>query len=196
MLEVNDLFCERDERLLFGGLSFSLAPGSVLQIKGPNGAGKTTLLRILCGLFKEYEGEILWSLEKHPLYLGHKPGVKDLLTVEENLRWLCEIQQLSPSAKQMSTALLEVGLGSYENVFAGSLSEGQRKRINLARFYLLDSPVWLLDEPFSAIDIEGVAKLEERFQDHIANGGSIILTSHQAIDIDQTIDELILGGAS
>jgi heme exporter protein A len=91
---------------------------------------------------------------------------------------------------------LEVGLGSYENVFAGSLSEGQRKRINLARFYLLDSPVWLLDEPFSAIDIEGVAKLEERFQDHIANGGSIILTSHQAIDIDQTIDELILGGAS
>ena len=195
MLEVSDLFCERDERLLFNGLSFSLAPGSVLQIKGPNGAGKTTLLRILCGLFKEYEGEILWDLEKHPLYLGHKPGVKDLLSVGENLRWLCEIQQVSPTSTQISTALAEVGLSDYEDVFAGSLSEGQRKRINLARFYLLDSPVWLLDEPFSAIDIEGVTKLEERIQTHIIEGGSIIFTSHQAINIDQDINELILGEA-
>ncbi|MFT5208867.1 MAG: heme exporter protein A [Flavobacterium sp.] len=194
MLEVKDLSCERDERLLLDSLSFSLSPGSVLQIKGPNGAGKTTLLRILCGLFKEYEGDVNWDLEKHPLYLGHKPGVKDLLTVRENLSWLCEIQQFSPNAQKISTALTEVGLGLYEDVLAGNLSEGQRKRINLARFYLIESPVWLLDEPFSAIDVEGISKLEDRFRSHIREGGSIIFTSHQSINMDQKIDELLLGG--
>lgn len=195
MLEVKNLFCERDERLLFGNLSFSLTSGSVLQIKGPNGAGKTTLLRILCGLFKEYEGDVNWDLERHPLYLGHKPGVKDLLTVRENLSWLCEIQQMSPSSQEISAALTEVGLGLYEDVLAGNLSEGQRKRINLARFYLIESPVWLLDEPFSAIDVEGISKLEERFRRHIREGGSIIFTSHQMINMDQKIDELLLDGA-
>ena len=195
MLEVKNLFCERDERLLFGNFSFSLTSGSVLQIKGPNGAGKTTLLRILCGLFKEYEGDVNWDLERHPLYLGHKPGVKDLLTVRENLSWLCEIQQMSPSSQEISAALTEVGLGLYEDVLAGNLSEGQRKRINLARFYLIESPVWLLDEPFSAIDVEGISKLEERFRRHIREGGSIIFTSHQMINMDQKIDELLLDGA-
>jgi len=194
MLEVKNLFCERDERLLFGSLSFSLTPGSVLQIKGPNGAGKTTLLRILCGLFKEYKGDVNWDLERHPLYLGHKPGVKDLLTVRENLSWLCEIQQMSPTSQEISAALTEVGLGLYEDVLAGNLSEGQRKRINLARFYLIESPVWLLDEPFSAIDVEGISKLEERFRRHIREGGSIIFTSHQMINMDQKIDELLLDG--
>lgn len=194
MLEVNHLYCERNQGLLFDALSFSLKPGQVVQIKGPNGAGKTTLLRILCGLFGEFEGDVLWDLEKHPLYLGHKAGVKDLLTVAENLSWLCELQLCYPNSDQLQNALSEVGLLAYQDVMAGQLSEGQRKRVNLARLYLIDSPVWLLDEPFSAIDVEGISKLEDRMRRYVEDGGSIILTSHQAVNIGHDIIALELKG--
>jgi len=195
MLDVNHLYCERNQGLLFDALSFSLMPGTVLQIKGPNGAGKTTLLRILCGLFSEFEGEVVWDLEKHPLYLGHKPAVKDSLTVAENLNWLCELQQCIPGSDQIDKALSEVGLRAYKDVLAGQLSEGQRKRVSLARLYLIDSPVWLLDEPFSAIDVEGISKLEDRMRGYVDSGGSIILTSHQAVDIGHDVGEIHLSGA-
>ncbi|MBL4681154.1 MAG: cytochrome c biogenesis heme-transporting ATPase CcmA [Pseudomonadales bacterium] len=196
MLDVKNLYCERNQGLLFEALSFSLKPGKVIQIKGPNGAGKTTLLRILCGLFGEFEGEVLWDLEKHPIYLGHKAGVKDLLTVTENLNWLCELQQNYPSSDQIKKALIEVGLLAYKDVMAGQLSEGQKKRVSLARLYLINSPVWLLDEPFSAIDVEGLTKLEERMRGYVEGGGSIILTSHQMVNIDQDVTELLLKGAN
>ncbi len=179
--------------MLFDQLSFQLQAGEIVQIKGANGAGKTTLLRILCGLYTEFDGEVDWQLEKHPLFLGHKPGVKDLLTAAENLKWLCNLQQTAVTEAELTNGLSEVGLQGYEHVPCGNLSEGQRKRVNLARFYLLDSPVWLLDEPFSAIDVEGVNKFEKLMGQHIANGGSIIYTSHQAINVDTNVRFLILG---
>ncbi len=192
MLAVTDLSCERDQRLLFDHLSFSVQAGELLQIKGTNGAGKTTLLRILCGLYGEFEGEIDWQLEKFPLYLGHKPGVKDLLTAMENLRWLCQLHDTTASDVEISEVLIEVGLGGYEDIPCGNMSEGQRKRVNLARFYLLDSPAWLLDEPFSAIDTEGVKKFESLMSDHVAKGGSILFTSHQPIAVETEIRSLDL----
>ena len=195
MLTVSQLSCERDHRLLFDGLSFQVNAGEVVQVKGPNGAGKTTLLRILCGLYTDFTGDVDWQVETYPLYMGHKPGVKDLLTAEENLRCLCELHQEKVPQLSLANVLAEVGLLGYEDVECGSLSEGQRKRVNLARFYLLDSPVWLLDEPFSAIDVEGVAKIEALINRHVNSGGSIIFTSHQAINVDVEISVLDLGVA-
>jgi heme exporter protein A len=192
VLTVSDLSCERDQRFLFDHLSFQLNPGEILQVKGPNGAGKTTLLRILCGLYDEFDGEIDWQLEQHPLYLGHKPGVKDLLTAAENLHWLCGLQEQKVTPHDLSVGLAEVGLKGYDDIPCGHLSEGQRKRVNLARFYLLDAMVWLLDEPFSAIDVEGVSRFESLMSRHVARGGSIIITSHQAIDVETPVRVLDL----
>jgi len=196
VLRVTDLSCERDQRLLFYHLSFGIQAGEILQVKGANGSGKTTLLRILCGLYTEFDGEIDWELEKYPLFLGHKPGVKDLLTSRENLSWLCKLHQVQLSDIDIDSTLKKVGLAGYEDVACGNLSEGQRKRVNLARFHLLDSPVWLLDEPFSAIDVDGVAKFQRLMSGHVANGGAIIFTSHQPIDVGVEIQELNLGKGS
>jgi heme exporter protein A len=192
VLIVSDLSCERDQRLLFDQLSFQLNKGEVLQIKGPNGAGKTTLLRILCGLYDEFEGKVNWQLEQHPLYLGHKPGVKDLLTTAENLRWLCGLHDMKVTADKLASGLSEVGLKGYDDIPCGHLSEGQRKRVNLARFYLLDAMVWLLDEPFSAIDVEGVTRFEALMSRHVADGGAIIIISHQIIDVEADVRVLDL----
>ncbi|MBV1878537.1 MAG: cytochrome c biogenesis heme-transporting ATPase CcmA [Pseudomonadales bacterium] len=195
MLNVRQLYCERDNRQLFDALCFSLGAGEITQIKGPNGAGKTTLLRILTGLYTDFEGSIDWQVDHHPLYLGHKPGVKDQLSAAENLAWLCALQQQHFSPWQLSNALSEVGLGGYEDVVCGHLSEGQRKRVNLARFYLLKNAVWLLDEPFNSIDVDGVAKFEVLMAQHLKSGGAILYTSHQTISIDVSINSLNLTGS-
>ena len=192
VLNVNRLSCERGQRLLFSNLSFQLRAGELLQIRGVNGAGKTTLLRILCGLYSEFEGEVDWSVESYPLYLGHKPGVKDLLTTSENIIWLCGLHKVSVGRDKINEVLSMVGLRGYEDVACGNLSEGQRKRVNLARFYLLDNPVWLLDEPLSAIDMEGVVRFEAMMGEHVKSGGAIVFTSHQSIDVGAEVKFLDL----
>ena len=134
MLQASQLSCEREYRLLFDQLSFELMPGEVLRGLGPNGSGKTTLLRILCGLFSDFEGQVSWDDSESMLYLGHAPGVKNNLTVLENLRWLVTLGQDTAVAEQdLYAALAEVGLTGFEDVFCSSLSAGQRKRVNLAR---------------------------------------------------------------
>ncbi|WP_432697758.1 cytochrome c biogenesis heme-transporting ATPase CcmA [Marinobacterium sp. YM272] len=188
MLKVENLFCERDDRVLFDQLSFDVDSGEIVQIEGANGSGKTTLLRILSGLSRNYEGEIYWQGEpvqqvqdafrRELLYFGHQPGVKALLTPEENLRWYCALHaSLNPDRVQ--EALEQVGLKGFEDVPCHTLSAGQHRRVSLARLYLSDAKLWILDEPFTAIDKRGVAAKEALIGRHIARGGSVILTTHQ-----------------
>lgn len=192
MLEVRNLYCERDDRTLFGGLSFVLNKHEIIQVEGQNGSGKTTLLRILCGLTEAYEGEIFWKNQpvdqvrdqfNHDLlYVGHLSGVKGTLTAEENLSWM---SQLDPSLNKMSItkALEKVGLYGYEDVLCHSLSAGQQRRVGLARLYLSSAPVWILDEPFTALDKKGVAEKEAIIAHHVSKGGCAILTTHHNLAI-------------
>ena len=197
LLEIKDLFCERDDRTLFENLSFKLYSGSVLQVKGKNGSGKTSLLRILCGLYQGYEGQVKFlghdladdreRLHQSLTFIGHKVSVKQALTARENLSWYANIQpQLD--ANLINSALVAVGLDDYADVLCQNMSAGQKRRVNLARLFMLpdasfEHSLWVLDEPFTAIDVEGVAKLEQRILYYVENGGSVVLTTHQTLRI-------------
>ena len=186
MLQAKQLTVERDHRMLFEDLSFGLDRGEVLKVNGPNGSGKSTLLRILAGLYEEFDGEVEWQAEDFPLYVGHKVGVKDLLTARENLLWAARLYGQAINQDEVDQALSCVNLSGYENAPCGSMSEGQRKRVSLARLFLLDNPIWILDEPFSAIDRGGVGAIESRIDAHLRAAGLLIYTSHQAVDFDNT----------
>lgn len=185
MLEVINLACVRDERTLFHGLSFQVQAGDVVQIEGPNGAGKTSLLRLLAGLSRPEQGEVRWQQQsirgqrevwqQNLLYLGHHPGVKSVLSPRENLHFW----HGDRSEDTLYDALEQVNLLGYEEVPVAQLSAGQQRRVALARLWLSPAPVWILDEPLTAIDKHGVEKLMARFADHADNGGVVILTTHQ-----------------
>lgn len=193
-LELEEISCERDDRLLFSGLSHSVQGGDILQVQGPNGSGKTTLLRVLTGISTDYQGQLKWrgdNLSEHSfdyqsnlLYIGHLPAVKRSLTPEENLAWYCGMNN-GRGREQISKALEEVGLAGYEDVPSFRLSAGQLRRVALARLYLSTARVWILDEPFTAIDYQGVGKLRELFSHHAESGGILILTTHQDLGIDR-----------
>jgi len=194
MLEVRQLTCERGERRLFAGLSFRVVPGTLLRIAGPNGTGKTSLLRILCGLLEPTEGEVLWKdtpiralreeYWKDLAYVGHLNGVKDDLSVRENLRISVRIGGRNASPAQLERALDAVGLAGFEESLARHLSQGQRRRVALARLYLsAEVPLWILDEPFTALDVRGVAKLSELIAGHVQTGGTVALTTHQEVPV-------------
>jgi heme exporter protein A len=206
MLKVKNLYCERDERVLFQNLNFSIAAGEVLQIEGQNGSGKTTLLRILCGLSAGFEGDIFWQNEplddvreefyQNMLYVGHLAGVKAVLTPEENLQWMT---RLSPSLNKVTIyqALEKVGLYGFEDVPCHSLSAGQQRRVGLARLYLSSAPLWILDEPFTALDKKGVAEKEALIAAHVHNGGAVILTTHHDLNVpDKTVRNINLDTAA
>lgn len=201
LLTVRKLFCERDDRVLFSQLGFELSAGEIVQIEGQNGSGKTTLLRILSGLSRNFEGEILWRGEpvaevreqfcREMLYFGHQAGVKAVLTPEENLRWYAA---LSPAinADAIQDALEQVGLRGFEDVPCHSLSAGQNRRVSLARLYLSQAPLWILDEPFTAIDKRGVAAKEQLLLQHAQRGGSVILTTHHELGIQGPVRKINL----
>ncbi|CAH0197679.1 cytochrome C biogenesis protein CcmA [bacteria symbiont BFo1 of Frankliniella occidentalis] len=185
MLAARNLTCVRDERALFRNLSFTVAAGEIVQVEGANGAGKTSLLRILAGLSRAEQGEILWQQESiqrqresyHAslLYLGHQPGVKAVLTPFENLSfWHAE-----RTADELFQALEQVDLTGYEDVPVAALSAGQQRRVALARLWLSQAALWILDEPLTAIDKSGVEKLMALFVQHAEQGGAVILTTHQ-----------------
>ena len=202
LLRVESLFCERDERVLFEGLNFSVSPGEIIQIEGPNGSGKTTLLRILSGLSGAYEGELFWKGEtifsaridflSNLLYLGHKPGVKAALTPVENLRALMGLRQ-NISDKQIHESLEKVGLHGYEDTPCHNLSAGQHRRVSLARLYLSNDALWILDEAFTAIDKAGVKALENLFEQRAEQGGTIILTTHHELQLEKGFRKITLG---
>ena len=201
LITIKNLSCERDERLLFQGLTTDFQAGQVVQIAGPNGAGKTTFLKILTGLSNLYEGEILWQGKKRDhyafysslLYLGHMPAVKSSMTALENLNWYFGLNGLKrsdagkaviPDRKLMQDALYKVGLKGYEDVPCFQMSAGQQRRVALARLYCSEAPLWILDEPFTAIDKKGVENLEGLIKAHTEKGGLVILTTHQPLKIE------------
>jgi heme exporter protein A len=190
MLSVNDLSLERGGRELFDALSFEVFPGDLIQLGGANGAGKTSLLRILSGLSRYgYDGTVQRHVEQ--LYLGHLAGVKALLSPRENLAWHVGGQG-QYTDEEIEQALRKVGLYGYEDVPSHNLSAGQHRRVNLARLYLPGPSLWLLDEPFTAIDREGVASLETLLVAHATAGGAVVLTSHQALSLEYPVRTLSL----
>ena len=192
MLQATGLGCQRSRRRLFSDLSISLAGGELLHVRGANGSGKSTLLRILMGMYTDFEGQVEWRLERAPLYIGHKTAVNLRLTVEENIQWLCGVQDVNASSSDIDRVLAEIGLAGYQEKPCGRLSEGQRKRVGLARFFLCQNHCWIMDEPFSAIDSSGLSFLYRAVEAHIGQGGSVILTSHQDLDLDLPVKRLEL----
>ena len=192
MLAVRDLFCERDDRVLFKNLDFDLPEGQVLQAQGSNGSGKTTLMRILCGLNDSYEGSIKWygqeieeqaaSFFSSLLYIGHRVGVSKVLSPVENLRWSCSLKQ-AVSDEQIMAALKEVGLRGFEESPCYTLSAGQQQRASLARLIISPASLWVLDEPFTTLDSKGVAMLEKILQRQAQTGGSVMVTTHHSLRI-------------
>jgi heme exporter protein A len=206
MLEALDLECTRGERVLFSGLGLRVEPGTLLRVAGPNGTGKTSLLRMLCGLLQPTHGEIRWR--GNPIrklreeywgalaYVGHLNGVKDDLTAAENLRTSAGIAGLAADAGALQRALDAVGLAGFEDSLARFLSQGQKRRVALARLFLSGGvPLWILDEPFTALDARGVATLSALVARHLAGGGIVVLTTHQAVTVDAARAETVqLGG--
>ena len=203
-LELRALRCERDDRVLFSGLNLSLPPGRVLQIAGPNGSGKTTLLRSVAGLASLYEGDILWNgrpigediagFRAAMLYLGHGAGLKAGLSPRENLRWSCALRGYADAGDKIDGALAKVGLRGYEDNPCASLSAGQQRRANLARLFCLPASLWILDEPFTAIDQAGVAQIEGWIAEFAGGGGSVLLTTHHVMSLQSDLQLLQLGG--
>jgi len=182
LLQALDLACERDERMLFKGLNLTVKAGEIWHIKGPNGAGKTSLLRQIAGLLPIFQGNVSFPLDQSILYIGHKSAIKDQLSANENLAWLTALGVPSDE-NQRYRALEKVGLRGYEETMAAQLSAGQRRRVALARLHLNAAPLWLLDEPLTAMDKQGIADEQAWFADHLKQGGAIVLTSHQDLDI-------------
>jgi heme exporter protein A len=181
------LTCIREERLLFDELSLEINPGDIMQVEGPNGSGKTSLLRILSGLSQPYDGKVLYKnqvishcreeFHQNLLYFGHLSGVKGEMTAEENLDFNLALH--GNKTEDSLTYLTRVNLAGFEDSLASHLSAGQHRRIALARLYHSTAPIWILDEPFAAIDKQGVAGLELLFSLHAKRGGCVILTTHQ-----------------
>ncbi len=193
LLAVQSLGLARGGRELFRDLSFAVHGGQLWQIEGPNGAGKTSLIRILCGLARYgFEGQVQRPVPQ--LYLGHHPAVKALLTPRENLAWHVSGEGLYAD-DQIESALARVGLYGYEDVPSHTLSAGQQRRVNLARLFLSSAPVWLLDEPFTAIDKGGVDELQSLLATHVAAGGAVLMTSHQALQVSCDVRFLNLAGS-
>jgi len=184
------LSCERDWRLLFERLDLQIAAGDMLQIAGPNGSGKTSLLRLLSGLMQPTAGVVMLKgqaldsqrgeLARNLLWIGHAAGIKGLLSAEENLTWLCALHQ--PATREaIWQALAAVGLRGFEDVPCHTLSAGQQRRVGLARLFLSPPPLWILDEPFTALDKAGVAQLERHLAAHCEGGGMVVLTTHHTL---------------
>ena len=192
MLEARELLCERDERTLFSGLSFTLNAGEWVQITGSNGAGKTTLLRLLTGLSRPDAGDVLWqgqplhqvrdSYHQNLLWIGHQPGIKTRLTALENLHFY----HRDGDTAQCLEALAQAGLAGFEDIPVNQLSAGQQRRVALARLWLTRATLWILDEPFTAIDVNGVDRLTQRMAQHTEQGGIVILTTPQPLNVAES----------
>ena len=190
-LIVNKLSCQRGYNILFENLSFELKSGEVLRISGPNGSGKTSLLKIIAGLNSAESGSIEFDksnfsskkYQEESLYLGHYAALSSELSCIENLEYLKNLSKENASPN-FHNALKEVGLKNYEHELARNLSAGQKRRIALSLLFISQSKVWLLDEPFTALDSDGVKIIENQIKKHCLQGGLCILTTHQDCNIE------------
>lgn len=206
MLEATDLECTRGDRCLFSGLNLRLDAGELLHVQGKNGSGKSTLLRALSGLFQPSAGAISWNgsaiedlreeFGREVLYLGHKPGIKGDLTALENLHFTAALNGETVTEEQAWQALEQVGLRGFEDLPSKHLSQGQKRRVTLAQLLVSQTRLWVLDEPFSALDSGAVEELQGWIAEHIANGGMAILTTHQEVALTRgEVKQLKLGEA-
>jgi heme exporter protein A len=210
MLDVINLACTRGDRTLFRNVSFKLDAGGLLHVAGENGSGKTSLLRILCGLGAADAGEVRWRGEtiralreaywREVVYLGHANALKDDLSAQENLRIACALSGRSTTTNAAHDALTAFGLAACEGLPVRSLSQGQKRRSALARLSLsTNAPLWILDEPFTALDMAAVKHLEQLISGYVERGGSVIFTTHQdaaiASRVTQRVDLDVAMGA-
>ena len=169
------------------GVSFDIGRGEVVALAGDNGAGKTTLLRVLAGLLRADAGEVRIAgheadhraRSRHVAYLGHLPALKADLSAEQNLRFLCGLHGVRPE-RDIGDALVRVGLAGYDDALARQLSAGQKKRLSLARLWLSPAPLWLLDEPYANLDLDGINLVNRMVQAHLRSGGAALITTHGA----------------
>ena len=201
LISADKLTCIREDRILFEALDVDINAGDIVQIEGPNGAGKTSLLRILAGLSEPYEGKVYFNgklinknrelFHQNLLYLGHLPGVKGEMSAQENLSFNLSLHGLDCESAEQT--LQEVNLLGFEDALASHLSAGQHRRIALARLWQSKAPIWILDEPFTAIDKLGVKKLENLFLQHVNQGGCVILTTHQDLSLpNEQVKKIVL----
>jgi len=193
MLEVSNLACSRGDHRLFSELSFTLDFGQIMQVQGTNGSGKTSLLRTLCGFIIPDEGDITWRGEStreldeeyfaEMMYLGHLNSIKDELSALENLRISSGFSGIELNEKEAISALSRMGLRGRELLPTKVLSQGQRRRVALARLLVSQAKLWVLDEPLAALDVGAVALIQELIAEHLKNQGAVIFTTHQPLEV-------------
>ncbi len=207
MLDAKALACERGGRPLFTDVSLALEAGGLLRVRGANGSGKTSLLRLLAGLTRPASGSIRWrgkpiselaeEYGRELLYVGHAAALKDELSVSENLAFAARLSGVAASGDQIKSALEQLGIGAQAGLPARVLSQGQKRRAALARLALGEKlALWLLDEPFAALDEDGIGRVSKLVSGHLARGGVAVLTSHQEIPLQAHHEQsLALGQA-
>lgn len=206
MLQAVNLECVRGSRTLFSALDFSVRTGELLRIAGVNGSGKTSLLRILCGLLLPVTGEVKWKGSnirqlredycRELLYIGHASAVKDDLTAVENLVMAGSLGGTQVGENEAVDALRRLGLEGFELSPVKALSQGQRRRVVLARLVLgTDTPLWIVDEPFTALDVNAVEEVRGLIAGHLAQGGAVVLTTHQEVEIEADLKQRVVLGS-
>ncbi len=193
MLEICNLACTRGDHLLFSDLNFTLNAGEIVQVQGVNGSGKTTLLRTLCGLVKPTAGQINWSGKNiqdlgaeyyaEMIYLGHLNALKDELNAVENMRISAGLAGCEVDNQQIFAALQRMGLRGRETLPVKALSQGQSRRVALARLLIGHFPLWILDEPLTALDVGAVQLIQDLIAAHLARNGMVIYTTHQPLEV-------------
>ncbi|HEX3142142.1 MAG TPA: cytochrome c biogenesis heme-transporting ATPase CcmA [Rhizobacter sp.] len=192
-LATTDLACRRGDRVLFKGLQLELPPGQVTWLRGANGRGKTSLLRLLAGLSTPEAGHVQWSgSPRQRVYIAHANALKEDLTALESLRFLARLHGREDSDATLTGALRQFGVAHRRHAFVRTVSQGQRRRVALSRLALDTQPtLWILDEPFDALDTDGIATLNALLTQHAQRGGSVVLTSHQALTLTQPVPRVV-----
>lgn len=193
LFEIKNIECSRRDNILFSNVCCNLSAGDLLQIDGVNGSGKSTLLRICAGLTPPNAGDIYWhnvkisrcryQYQSNMVYIGHANGVKDLLTVKENIEFIRALSNVE-NAIDVRGVLEQIGLPGTEDYRVGKMSAGQKRRIGLTRLIIDESKLWLLDEPFNALDASGKAIIERLIVEHCHRGGTVVFATHQAMKVE------------
>jgi len=193
VLEAHGLCCVRGERELFSGLNLHISSGNCLHVCGENGVGKTSLLRLLTGLSKPESGEVLWgnqsitldpiAYHRELLFLGHRDALKEDLTALENIQMYAALDDVALSQEKALASLWRFGLRGRENLPVNCLSAGQKRRVLMARMLTRQARLWILDEPFNALDTQAIQEMQNLIIEHLSVGGLVVLTSHQELSI-------------
>ena len=195
MIDLRQITLHRGGRALLSAFDLTVDPGEAVQLVGPNGVGKSSLLRLCAGLLNEFEGKASLPEVRDTLYFGHKYGLHGVLSGVENLRYYCALRDQRPTEGELIDALSRFQLGASMLSRVANLSEGQRKRVALSKLVLANESLWLLDEAFSSLDTEGLSTLTALCAAHVANGGTLLFTSHQPILLSVPVRVIDLGAA-